>query len=72
MADRKEPRKRPIKKSAPAKVFGAWFRCPRCGGRSIIFQKREASYACRRCGCEFLVNWDESQCYIPGTEGGSE
>jgi transcription elongation factor Elf1 len=66
--ERRENRKRTVRTSVPAKVFGAWFCCPRCSGRSIIFQKREGTYSCRRCGLEFLVDWEQQRCYIPARE----
>lgn len=68
VAKKSTPRRR-VRKSAPAKVFGPWFRCPRCGSRSIIFMKREVRYSCRRCGCEFLVDWDQQRSYLPESEG---
>ncbi|MHA1961935.1 MAG: hypothetical protein ACW99U_17135 [Candidatus Thorarchaeota archaeon] len=49
--------------------FGEWFACPRCKGRSIVFSKRSGRYSCRRCGMDFLVEWEQMICYaVPVTE----
>ena len=62
-------RKKPVRKSLPATIFGDWFRCPRCSGRSIVFNKRAAIYDCRRCGCQFNVDWETHECSTCSTEG---
>ena len=64
-------RKKTVPFVVPNKVlatFGDWFRCPRCQGRSIVFNKRNGTYSCRRCGDEFTVDWTEKVCCELPTE----
>jgi len=68
VTEKKRTRKR-IVPNVPAKAFGDWFRCPRCSGRSIVFNKRNGTYSCRRCGDEFVVDWDHKVCQeLPSEE----
>jgi len=56
-AKTKQTRKRPVKKSLPARRIGPWFCCPRCGSRNVMYAQRRACYICRRCGGVFVVDW---------------
>jgi len=52
-----QKRRRPARKSLPARRIGPWFCCPRCGSRNVMYAQRRVCYICRRCGDSFTVDW---------------
>jgi len=34
-----------------------WLKCPICGSKNFMYNKRSATYWCRKCGTEFKANF---------------
>lgn len=46
-------------RSKTTKTAGDWMRCPRCGSKHFLFNKKTLTYWCRRCGCQFILNFGD-------------
>lgn len=40
-------------------AFYAWFKCPRCGNRTIVWKAKSYCYVCRKCNCLFNADFDK-------------
>lgn len=46
----------PMTGAAIARRTGVHISCPKCGGRNVLFRKRDGVLWCRRCGHEWNKN----------------